>query len=89
MTEQNTEPSIELLVPSEEQIAKSVEALGHSVDLINKLIEAGNKTDEDIDTITRNYQHLEIMLAKDYIQAAGSDLSASEAAIVAAKAFVA
>lgn len=79
----------EIPVPSDEQIVKSIEALGHSADLINKLIEAGDKTDDSIGIITRNYQHLEIMLAKDYIQAAGADLSASEAAIVAAKAFIA
>ena len=52
--------------PTTEEIAAHYTAMGHSVDLIN----AGqpeDMSDEDwADTVSRNVEHLELMVAKDY-----------------------
>jgi hypothetical protein len=49
-----------------EQIAQNYTAMGHSVDLLN----AGQPDDmEDADwtdTVSRNVEHLQLMVAKDY-----------------------
>lgn len=53
-----------------EEIAANYTAMGHSVDLINDIV-AGNQ-DDDMeaadrqDTVDRNVEHLELMVAKDY-----------------------
>ena len=52
--------------PTPEEIAQHYTAMGHSVDLIN----AGqpvDMSDEDwADTVSRNVEHLKIMVAKDF-----------------------
>ena len=62
-----------------EEIAAHYTAMGHSVDLIN----AGqpeDMSDEDwADTVSRNVEHLEIMVAKDYWTT--EDMTAANAAI--------
>ena len=64
-----------------EEIAAHYTAMGHSVDLIN----AGqpeDMSDEDwADTVSRNVEHLEIMVAKDYWTS--EDMTAANAAIAA------
>jgi hypothetical protein len=56
--------------PTAEEIAQHYTAMGHSVDLINDMV-AGNQ-DDDMeaadrqDTVDRNVEHLELMVAKDY-----------------------
>ena len=64
-----------------EEIAAHYTAMGHSVDLIN----AGqpeDMSDEDwADTVSRNVEHLEIMVAKDYWTT--EDMTAANAAIAA------
>jgi len=54
-------------VPSAEEIAQHYSAMGDSVDLLN----AGQPADMDdadwADTVARNKEHLEIMLAKDFL----------------------
>ena len=56
--------------PTAEEIAQNYTAMGHSVDLINDIV-AGNQ-DDDMeaadrqDTVDRNVEHLELMVAKDY-----------------------
>jgi hypothetical protein len=58
------EPAVEQ--PTAEQIAKHYAAAMDSVDLINGS-KPENTSDEDwADTIARNKEHLNIMLAKDY-----------------------
>lgn len=76
-------------VPTAEQLEKHFSALTDSVNLINALVEANDKSDENKDTAKRNYEHIEIMLAKDFIIADSRDKSSFESAIVAGKAFVA
>ena len=67
--------------PTTEEIAQHYTAMGHSVALIN----AGqpeDMPDEDwADTVSRNVEHLEIMVAKDYWTT--EDMTAVNAAIAA------
>ena len=64
--------------PTTEEIAAHYVAMGHSVDLIN----AGqpeDMSDEDwADTVSRNVEHLKLMVAKDYWTT--EDLTAANAA---------
>lgn len=49
-----------------EEIAKHYDHAGHSVIKINQLLALDERTQQDLDRIDRNVQHLEIMVAKDY-----------------------
>ena len=49
-----------------EEIAKNYAAALDSVNLVNELKAKETLTEEDEQTIQRNLEHLEIMLAKDY-----------------------
>jgi hypothetical protein len=74
-----------------EQIAQHYTAMGHSVDLINAII-AGTAMEDDEaadkqDCVNRNVEHLEIMVAKDFWTT--EDMTASNAAITAGKAYTA
>lgn len=64
-----------------EEIARNYTAMGHSVELLN----AGKPEDmEDADwtdTVARNVEHLELMVAKDYWTS--EDMTAVNAAIAA------
>jgi dihydrodipicolinate synthase/N-acetylneuraminate lyase len=69
-----------------EQIAQHYKAMGDSVTLINQLLDNPPEmmSDEEVaDTIKRNVDHLEIMLAKDFWT--DEDMSDVEAAIAAGK----
>ena len=52
--------------PTTEEIAQNYTAMGHSVDLLN----AGKSSDMSdadwADTVSRNVEHLQLMVAKDY-----------------------
>jgi hypothetical protein len=74
-----------------EEIAQHYTAMGHSVDLINDIV-AGNHDDdmeaEDRqDTVSRNVDHLEIMIAKDFWTS--EDMSAANAAVTAGQSYTA
>jgi len=75
--------TIETQTPTAEEIARHYSAAMDSVNLIN----AGKPelmSDEDwADTVARNVAHLEIMVAKDFMQ--GQDLAPLNAAIAAGK----
>jgi len=58
-----TAPELEL---TEGQKAKSVLAAYDSVTLINELKAKAELSEEDTDAITRNVEHLKIMLAKEW-----------------------
>jgi hypothetical protein len=64
-----------------EEIAQHYTAMGHSVDLLN----AGQPEDmEDADwadTVSRNVEHLQLMVAKDFWTT--EDMTAANAAIAA------
>ena len=74
-----------------EDKAQDYTAMGHSVDLINGII-AGtamttHTTDEKNDCVSRNKEHLEIMVAKaDW---GDEDMTASNSAISAATSYLA
>lgn len=52
--------------PSAEQIAQHYSAAMDSVNLINDLMGQDSRTAEEQDTVSRNVEHLEIMVAKDF-----------------------
>jgi hypothetical protein len=54
---------------TQEQARASVNAAFDSVNLINKINALAETTQEDLDTLDRNVQHLEIMMAKDWFVA--------------------
>ena len=76
---------------TKEEIAQNYTAMGHSVDLINDIV-AGNQ-DDDMeaadrqDTVDRNVEHLEIMVAKDYWT--NESMTAVNAAITAGNGYTA
>jgi len=49
-----------------DEIAQHYSAAGDSVTLINSLVALSERDDEQVDTVRRNVQHLEIMVAKTY-----------------------
>jgi hypothetical protein len=67
--------------PTTEEIAQNYTAMGHSVDLLN----AGQPecmSDADwADTLSRNVEHLQLMVAKDYWTT--ESMTAANAAIAA------
>ena len=67
--------------PTTEEIAQHYTAMGHSVDLLN----AGKSEDTSdadwTDTVSRNVEHLELMVAKDYWTT--ESMTAANAAIAA------
>ena len=73
-----------------EEIAQDYKAMGHSVDLINGVIDSSKMADESEedkkDTVKRNVEHLEIMVAKDYWT--NEDMTAVNAAIIAGNSYV-
>tara|TARA_R110002050_G_scaffold155497_1_gene283461 strand:+ start:129 stop:380 length:252 start_codon:yes stop_codon:yes gene_type:complete len=78
-------------VKTAEEIAQDYTAMGHSVELINGIIDGSKMSDEEAadrqGAVDRNVEHLEIMVAKDYWTS--EDMTASNAAIVAGKAYTA
>ena len=72
-------------VKTAEEIAQDYKAMGDSVDLINGIIDGSMMADESEedkkDTVKRNVEHLEIMVAKDYWT--NEDMTAVNAAISA------
>ena len=78
-------------VKTAEEIAKDFIAMGHSVDLINAIIDGSKMAEEPAeerqDCVNRNVEHLELMVAKDFWT--DEDMTASDAAIVAGKAYTA
>jgi hypothetical protein len=68
-------------VPSVEEIAQHYSAMGDSVDLINAGQPEGMADAEWADTVSRNKEHLELMVAKDFWT--DEDMSAVNAAIAA------
>jgi len=67
------------------QIVQHYTAMGHSVDLINEVIATGDTDGESLDAISRNVEHLELMLTRDYWT--GEDMTAVNAAIVAGNSY--
>jgi len=74
-----------------EEIAQDYTAMGHSVALITDII-AGDSMADDIaadkqDTVDRNVEHLELMVAKD--DWGSEDMTAVNAAVIAGNGYTA
>ena len=67
-----------------EEIAGHYSAAMDSVNLINALMTQESRTADEQDTVNRNVEHLEIMVAKDYWTT--EDLAPLSSAITAGKA---
>lgn len=74
--------------PTAEELEKHFSAMTDSVNLINVLVEAADKSDENKDSVKRNADHLEIMLAKDFIANDGRSLLAFQEAVSNGSAFL-
>ena len=66
------------------EIAQNYSAAGDSVTLINELVALSERDDDQVDTVRRNVEHLELMVAKDYWTT--EDLAPFNAAITAGNA---
>ena len=66
------------------EIAQNYSAAGDSVTVINELVALSERNDEQVDTVRRNVEHLELMVAKDYWTT--EDLAPFNAAITAGNA---
>ena len=66
---------------TEEQIAQNYTAMGHSVDLLNAGQPEGMDDADWADTVSRNVEHLILMVAKDFWTT--EDMTAVNAAIAA------
>ena len=53
-------------MPTPEEIAQHYSAAMDSVNLINDLMAQDSRNDEEQDTVSRNVEHLQIMVAKDF-----------------------
>ena len=74
-------------VPTAEEIAGHYSASLDSVTLVNELVALETLTEEDSATISRNVEHLELMVAKDFWTT--EDLTPLTSAITAGKAAIA
>lgn len=70
--------------PTAEQIAQHYSAALDSVTLITELMALSSRNTEQTDTVARNVEHLELMVAKDYWTT--EDLAPLNSAIAAGKA---
>jgi hypothetical protein len=67
--------------PTVEEIQQHYVAMGHSVDLLNAGQPEGMDDAEWADTVSRNVEHLQLMVAKDFWTT--EDMTAVNAAIAA------
>ena len=67
--------------PTPQEIAQHYSSAGDSVTLINELVALSERDAEQVDTVRRNVEHLQIMVAKDYWTT--EDLAPFNAAIAA------
>ena len=67
--------------PTAEEIAQHYTAMGHSVELLNAGQPEGMDDADWADTVSRNVEHLKLMVAKDFWTT--EDMTAVNAAIAA------
>ena len=71
-----------------DNVERNINAMNDSVHLIDEII-AADKHDEELDDcVKRNYQHLEIMVEKDWIIDSGEDLQPFVDCVARAKAWL-
>ena len=69
----------------EEQTAQDLKALADSVWVIEETLAFTEKDSDDLDTIARNVEHIELMLGKVHIIESGADLKPFQAVVAKAK----
>ena len=67
-----------------QEIAQNYSAAGDSVTVINELVALSARDADQVDTVRRNVEHLQLMVAKDYWTT--EDLAPLNAAITAGNA---
>jgi len=67
--------------PTVEEIQQHYVAMGHSVELLNAGQPEGMEDADWADTVSRNVEHLQLMVAKDFWTT--EDMTAANAAIAA------
>ena len=72
-----------------EKAANQVKSAMDSVDLINNLLADEGKTQEKVDTVRRNVEHLKIVVARDVVKNSAEDLAPLHTAITAGDTFLA
>jgi hypothetical protein len=80
-------PDLEEYVPTAEEIAGTYTAALDSVTLVNELAAKDDLTDEEVNTIKRNVEHLQLVAGKDYWTT--EDLTPFTSAITAGNAAIA
>ena len=74
-----------------EELAQDYTAMGHSVALINDIVAGNQDSEMEVadrqDTVDRNVEHLELMVAKD--DWGSEDMTATNAAITAGNGYTA
>ena len=68
----------------EEQTAQDLKALGDSVTVIEETLALTEKTADDLGTIARNVEHIQLMLTKENIAESGADLKPFQAVVAKA-----
>ena len=71
---------------SEQRAAKDISALQDSVWVIDQMLAIESPSDEDIEAISRNAEHIELMLTKQHILDSGVNLEPFEEAVLRARA---
>ena len=66
------------IIYTPEQVAKSVSAAYDSVNLINELKTKENLTEEETGTLTRNEEHIRLMMGKEWFVAGLTDKQITE-----------
>ena len=72
----------------ERDVQQDIKAMFDSVHLIDGLISVDTHDAEKDDCVKRNYQHLEIMMDKDWIKESGEDLQPFVDCVARAKAWL-
>ena len=66
-----------------EDVERHYNASLDSVTLVNELVAQDTRTDDEVDTLRRNVEHLELMLAKDWWTT--EDLAPFQASVAAGR----
>lgn len=72
-----------------EKAASQVRSAMDSINLINALIADGGRSERELNTISRNVEHLKIVVGRDVVKSSTEDLAPLNEAITAGTAFLA
>jgi hypothetical protein len=75
-------------VTDAEKAAKQVSSAMDSVTLIDALIAAGGRSEQELNTVSRNVEHLKIVVKRDVVKNSTEDLAPLNAAIEAGTSFL-